>query len=586
MKDWRNINNGSRIPKENYCDQPYVVVAKDGSWVCVMTTGRGEEGERDQHVVATISCDQGQTWSQLIDIEPSGPPESSWVTPFLAPSGRIYAFYTYNSTVLDRVIARYEWAARRLDTLGDFVFKYSDDGGRTWSKERYTIPVREFAIDRNNPYEGQIRFFWSVCKPIEHKGCLYIGLAKVGSFGEGFMESSEGAFVRSDNLLTETDPALIRWETLPDGEIGLRAPNSPVADEHNLVSMADGSLYCTYRTTEGSNCHAYSRDDGHSWTPPAYAVYGPAGRRIKHPRAANFVRRFSNGKYLLWFHNHGRNWAADMTPERQYEPYELRNPVWLAGGVERDGFIHWSEPEIVLYDDDPATRISYPDFIEDQGRYFVTETQKTIARVHELDRKLLEDMWQQSLLNTVTEVGLKLERTREDCSFGTVARLPSIPDLSAGDGFTLELVFVLNRVTEGQILLDGRSKEGIGFLLRTSSSDTVQLELDDGRTRSSWDCDPHWLKAGIRHHLTAIVDGESKIISFVADGKLCDGGEARQFGYGRLNPYMRSVGSPDGVVLAPKLDGNLTLLRYYDRYLTVSEAVGNYRASHRELLLS
>ena len=38
---------------------------------------------------------------------------------------------------------------------------------------------------------------------------------------------------------------------------------------------------------------------------PAYAVYTPGGRRIKHPRAANFVRKFSNGKFLYWFHNHG-----------------------------------------------------------------------------------------------------------------------------------------------------------------------------------------------------------------------------------------------------------------------------------------
>ena len=43
------------------------------------------------------------------------------------------------------------------------------------------------------------------------------------------------------------------------------------------------------------------------------------GRRVKHPRAANFVWNLRNGKYLYWFHNHGGTW------------YEDRNPVWVAG---------------------------------------------------------------------------------------------------------------------------------------------------------------------------------------------------------------------------------------------------------------
>ena len=36
----------------------------------------------------------------------------------------------------------------RVDSLGYFVFKYSDDGGLSWSDERYKICVREMAIDR------------------------------------------------------------------------------------------------------------------------------------------------------------------------------------------------------------------------------------------------------------------------------------------------------------------------------------------------------------------------------------------------------------------------------------------------------
>ena len=36
----------------------------------------------------------------------------------------------------------------RVDSLGHYVFRFSDDGGRSWSSDRYDIPVREFDIDR------------------------------------------------------------------------------------------------------------------------------------------------------------------------------------------------------------------------------------------------------------------------------------------------------------------------------------------------------------------------------------------------------------------------------------------------------
>ena len=79
--------------------------------------------------------------------------------------------------------------------------------------------------------------------------------------------------------------------------------------------------------------------------------------------------------------------------------YEDRNPVWLCGGVEADSpegkIIHWSQPEIVLYDDDSFLRMSYPDLVEENGEYYFTETQKDKARVHKVDSKMLEGLWNQ-----------------------------------------------------------------------------------------------------------------------------------------------------------------------------------------------
>jgi hypothetical protein len=69
--DWRNIQTGFTIPDESYADQPYVVITNDGNWLCVMTTGKGVEGQPGQHIVSMISTDQGRTWSSSVDIEPA-----------------------------------------------------------------------------------------------------------------------------------------------------------------------------------------------------------------------------------------------------------------------------------------------------------------------------------------------------------------------------------------------------------------------------------------------------------------------------------------------------------------------------------
>jgi len=104
--DVRDIKNGTPL-------------MKDAAWLCVLTTGRGVEGEPGQHIVATTSCDQGATWSPLIDIEPADGPEASWVMPLITPSGRMYVFYTYNKDNLRRVEGtNSSGMAKRVDTLG------------------------------------------------------------------------------------------------------------------------------------------------------------------------------------------------------------------------------------------------------------------------------------------------------------------------------------------------------------------------------------------------------------------------------------------------------------------------------------
>ncbi len=591
VADPRNITSGTVIPDESYADQPYIVKTSDDAWLCVITTGKGGEGQGGQHVVSLRSTDRGKTWEKAVDVEPADGPEASYAVMLKVPSGRVYVFYNHNTGNIREVIADKpaykDGLNRRVDSLGHFVFKYTDDNGRSWSAQRFEIPQRDFEIDRKNPYGGKLKFFWNVGKAFSYKDAGYVPLHKVGGFGEGFFTSSEGVLLRSSNILTERDPSKLKWETLPDGEAGIRTPpgGGPVAEEQSFSLLSDGSIFCVFRTIDGHSAFTYSRDGGRTWETSQYMRYAD-GRLMKHPRAANFAWRTENGKFLYWFHNHGGRFIQEH-PRRRTIAYEERNPVWLVGGVEADGpkgkIIRWTQPEIALYDDDPMIRMSYPDLVEDRGEYFLTETQKDVARVHKIDTALLNGLWNQFEAKGVTRQGVVLEQKGV---MPTAVKAPTLPqfyvrsrrsDFSKDDlrtGFSIDVWARVSSTTAGQTLADNRAPTGQGFALVTASNNSVELILNDGRTENRWTSDPDTIKTGAAVHIVAIVDGGPKVIAFVIDGALNDGGEKRQFGWGRFSANLRGVDGAAQVRIGPAVES----LRIYDRAIRTSEAIANFRA--------
>jgi len=590
VPDWRHLSHGRVIPGGRYCDQPYIVRTDDGAWLCVMTTADGAEGSSSQRVVTMRSTDQGRSWSAPLPVEPPGGPEASYAVLLKVPFGRVYCFYNHNTDNVREVKREDAGVYTRVDTLGHYVFRYSDDGGRSWSARRYEVPVREFEVDRKNVYGGKIRFFWNVGRPLLLPDGALLTLHKVGGFGQGFMTDSEGAFMKSRNILTERDPDRLQWETLPEGDVGLRAPagGGRIAEEQSVTALSDGSLFCVYRTVDGYPACAYSRDGGRSWTKPQYLTYTPGGRRVKHSRAANFVWRCSNGRFLYWFHNHGGSPIRRLPAP--WDPYSDRNPAWLMAGreVERPGGreIEWSQPEILLYDDDPLIRMSYPDLVEENGRFYVTETQKNIGRVHEIDGRLLDGLFKQWEHRTAAATGLLTHYA----GAGPIPmpRLPAFRVRDASDpahggrdlrtGFTLDLRVTLEDLRPGLVILDTRTDAGQGIALTTAEDGAVRLTLNDGRTESTWSSDPGTIRPGADHHVVAVVDGGPKIITFIVDGVLCDGGERRQFGWGRFNPTLRDVNGTPTARLGRAGAVKVSRVRVYGRPLTTSEAVASFQA--------
>jgi hypothetical protein len=597
--DLRNIRTGWEIPTLTYSDQPYIVKTDDGAWLCAVTTGAGREGAPGQIVVTMRSTDHGRTWSKPVEVEPPTGPEASYAVLLKTPGGRIFVFYNHNTDNLREVLADDPpfrgGKCKRVDSLGYFVFKFSDDGGKSWSPHRYPIPIREMDIDRRNAYAGKVRFFWNVGKPFLHAGTAFVSVHKVGGFGEGFFTRSEGVLLASDNLASQPNPEKITWRTLPEGEFGLRTPpgGGPIAEEQSYAVLSDNAFYCVYRTIDGHPACTYSRDLGRTWTTPQYQAFAD-GRPMKHPRAANFLWKCENGKYLYWFHNHGGRFIREHA-RRATNAYEDRNPVWLCGGVEADSpagkVIRWSQPEIVLYDDDPYIRMSYPDLVEDAGQYYLTETQKNMARVHRVDRRLLEGLWNQFTNNKPVKEGLAVALPAAGQAMPQTHTLPVLPEFTQRDstradygtkdlrrGFTLDLWLRLDSLAPGQVVLDNRTPGGRGFALQTTTRGTLEIVLNDGRSESRWDCDPGMLRPGRLHHVAAIVDGGPKIITFVVDDHLSDGGDLRQFGWGRFTPNYRGPTGDPTLRIAPALKGKVQSLRLYTRPLRTSEAIANFRA--------
>jgi len=594
VPDPRHLSNGWVIPDEHYADQPYIVKTDDGAWLCAITTGQGNEGAGGQHVVSMRSTDKGRTWEKAVDIEPADGPEASYVVLLKTPYGRIYAFYNHNTDRVPEVKREDRGVYKRVDSLGHYVFKYTDDHGRTWSQQRYEIPQRAFDCDLQNTYKGELKFFWNVGKPLILGEAALLVIHKVGAMGAGFFAQSEGAFLKSPNILSERDPAKITFETLPEGTVGLRTPpgGGRVSEEQSVVSLSDGSLYCVYRTIDGWPACAYSRDGARTWTTPAYKTYTPGGRRVKHPRAANFVWKCGNGKYLYWFHNHGGRFVGELGANGKdgRSPYDDRNPAWLMAGREVDTpkgrMVEWSQPEILLYDDDPYIRMSYPDLVEEGGAFYVTETQKTVGRTHLIPDALVSGLFNQWDNRAVATNGLLLNLSGK-LPLPARAAMPKLPDLNRRDtksedqrgmdlraGFSIDLWITLDAPTTGQTLVDSRDESGRGVLVSAAAKGALQITLNDGRTECAWSSDQGLLTAGKPHHAVITVDGGPKIITFVVDGLLCDGGDQRQFGWGRFSPNLRTPnGAPTLAIGQP-----VKSIRIYNRALRTSEAVGNFKA--------
>ena len=145
-----------------------------------------------------------------------------------------------------------------------------------------------------------------------------------------------------------------------------------------------------------------------------------------------------------------------------------------------------------------------------------------------------------------------------------------------GEGVALELQLILPELAPGRVLLDNRDTAGRGFCLCTANHGALEICVNDGQTESQWTSDPV-LTAGRRHHVVVNIDGGPRIISFVIDGRFCDGGDTRQFGWGRFSPHLKHINGGD-LRIAPEVKR----LNIFARILRTFEAVALFFESKKD----
>ena len=560
--DWRLISNGRKIYEHGYCDQPYIVTTADGTWVCTFTTSPGQEGDEIQYIVSTHSSDRGKTWSVPVEIEPSSAGiEASWAMPLVTNFGRIYVFYTYNG---DNIRHLPNGDEIRADTHGWYCYRYSEDNGKTWS-ERYRLNMRKTECDRTNDFAGEVQMFWGIGKPVTKGNDVWFSFTKLGKY---FLEDGEGWIYHSDNILTEKEVSKVNWQLLPDGDLGIKSPDlGSVQEEFNLQPMnMENGLYCVFRTTMGQPAQSYSYDNGKTWSEPELINYA-TGLPLRNPRACPRLWKCKNGKYLLWYHNNGGKGFAH------------RNPAWVAGGIEKNGKIYWSQPEIFIYGPDHSYqtgRFSYPDLVEEDGKYWVSTTQKTMATIHEVPAVFFERLWAQFDEPNVISHGLI---GNFDRPVGSNKLALTEPLAMNHGGFALDFWIEIDEFKEATILR-GMADGAKNIELALQEDGILEFAMADANGTISLTSGRNRLEKGKMHHVAILIDSEAQICYMLIDGSICDGDGQEIFGFTRLDKTISGIVAD--ALFINSFPGKIYKLRLYGQQMSTSQLVNNYNAENPE----
>ena len=226
--------------------------------------------------------------------------------------------------------------------------------------------------------------------------------------------------------------------------------------------------------------------------------------------------------------------------------------------------------------------MSYPDLIELDGKYWITETNKANARCHAIPEGFINKIWSQFDNNSVTRENLVGEWKENELKPKSILTLQKNIENQFANGFTFDLKIEPQDLAPGQIILSAKSKNGKSVVLQTGEYGSIEIILNDGLQTVKWNSDPGLIKAYGTQNIAVTVDNGPGIIQFVINGTVSNGRDFRQYGWSHFKCKIQDIGFNELVIgdlaqgqIRPK--GKLVNLRIYNKPLMNSELIGNHR---------
>ena len=548
----REISTGNIIDSSKYAEEPTVLKLRNNSWACFFAKSDTGEGCLDTKVLMSTSNNKGHTWSHGNPIDSAGT-----FTPVACVNsfGRIFLFYVFNDSI--SFLNQYNFYS--YGYVGALCYKYSDDNGTTWSQREY-IQVPLSVIYYPRKLKGYNQQWVIVSKPIIVNNQLYFSLTKFDP-----ILGSSGWVLNCNNINTETDNSKLSWTFLPDNITCIYSPTmGMVQEEHNIVGLNSGAFCCVFRTTLGYPGISYSNGNCNAWSQPMPMEYS-YGDTIRNPRACAKIFKCSNGKYLLWFHNNSN------------QGYTNRNPVWICGGVELNGSINWSQPEILVYKNklplNHSNSISYPDMIEDCGQYYFFEGDKSSIRINQANAELINNLWNQNSNNTAS---------KGDAEFLSSTQIPtdnskfiSYINNTLQTGLCLEFSYLNN--SNSQLLFSVFSNNKVDSSINIWATNDGNFRIDifsNKKVVTSYYCDKRWMKSGQRNLVAFNFDFATNVVSAVVNGVLCNANANVKTGWSFTTANLNYQN-----VYYLNFNNNsssMNFLKVFGNYLTTTQMVWDY----------
>lgn len=263
------------------------------TWYSGITPGE----DFNNYVVVATSGDNGQTWEEVLVIDPDeqGPVRAFDPELWIDPEGKLWIFWSQsNHKEMDK---HYDGI-----NTGVWVLTVDDaeDSNPSWPPPKRII-------------DGIM-----MCKPI------------VLSTGEWVLPVSTWQINDGAKAVISVDHGQ-SWQVRGSVNVPELFRN---ADEHMIIERKDGTLWMLVRTKYGIG-ESISKDKGYSWT-------SLIPSKIQHPTARFFIYRLNSGNLLLVKHG-----PIDMKIGRSH----------LMAFVSKDDGHSWSEGLLL----DQRKDVSYPD---------------------------------------------------------------------------------------------------------------------------------------------------------------------------------------------------------------------------------